>query len=129
MKKAINGTAVHFTFDDGLASIVFESTKASDKARDYAEMHGWEARIGDMAAISRKQKDGTVITITEQMRRDAILAGVTHYESGTEEWGMKGGIRAAPQNAVFLAIAAKRGITYEEAMAAVQVEMLGELAE
>lgn len=129
MKKAINGTAVHFTFDDGLAPIVFESTKASNAARDHAEMHGWQARIGDMAALSRKQKDGTVITITEAMRREAILEGVTHYESGAEAWEMRGGSRAAPQNPVFLAIAAKRGITYEEAMAAVQAEMLGELAE
>ncbi len=129
MKKAIKGTAVHFTFEGGLDPIVFESTKASTEARDYAEMHGWQARIGDMAAIPRTQKDGTVITVTEAMRREAILAGVTHYESGTVVWEMKGGARPAPQNPLFLAIAAKHGITYDEAMAKVQAEMLGELAE
>ncbi len=86
MKRKINGSTSAFTFDGGLAAITFDATKAGQSTRAYAEMHGWNARIGDGAALSRKQTDGTVIDITEQMRRDEIQRLVSHYESGSAEW-------------------------------------------
>lgn len=128
MKKAIVGTAVKFTFD-GLEPLVFESTKAATETRDYAEMHGWMSRLGDMAAIPKAQKDGSVITVTEAMRRDAILEGITHYESGTEDWAMKASVRAAPQNPAVLKLATALNITYEEAMAKLAEMALAEMGE
>jgi rod shape-determining protein MreB len=71
MKKAINGTLVTFTFD-GCEPLVFDATKVHAGNRAYAEMHGWQARLGDSAALSRKQPDGTIITITEQMLKQFI---------------------------------------------------------
>lgn len=85
MKRKINGGKIVFSFD-GLESLTFDSSKASTTCKEFAHMHGWSARIGDGAALSRKQKDGSVITITEQMRRDEIARLVDHYESGTAEW-------------------------------------------
>jgi hypothetical protein len=125
MKKEMNVTAgtVTFTFE-GLAPIIFEAAKASPEMEAHALLHGWMARIGDSAAISRKQKDGTVITVTEEMRRAEIEAMVKHYESGTTQWEMRSGVRAPAQNPTILAIAAKRGCTYAEAEAFLAAQFL-----
>ncbi len=128
MKKAINGTTITFSFDGGLDPIVFDATKAAAPLRAYAEMHGWQARLGDMAAIPRTQKDGTVITVTEQMRRDAVLAGVEHVESGTAAWEMKSAPRAAPEAPAIRRLAdAKFEGDYTKAMAHVAEMALAEL--
>lgn len=117
MKKAIIEGKITFTFD-GLEPVVFDHEKVSDKMRDAAETHGWMARLGDNAAISRKQKDGTVIDVTEAMRRDAVLELVNHYESGTEEWNLK--TAAGPRENKFIRdLATRKGITYQEAEAIV----------
>jgi len=128
MKKQISGTIVTFTFD-GLDSVMFDATKVSAPNRAYAEMHGWQARIGDNAAIARKDKNGNVVTVTEAMRREAVLELVNHYQSDSTDWTVRGGTRAAPQNPTILAIAAKLGLTYEQAEAEVQKRMLAELSE
>ncbi len=125
MKKVIAGNLVTFTFD-GLDAVVFDATKASATNRAYAEMHGWQARIGDNAALSRKDKDGNVITITEQMRRDAVAELVGHYESGAEAWAVRGAAQVK-QNPVIAAVAAKKGITYAEAEALVAAQFLDDM--
>lgn len=126
MKKAIAGQTVVFSFD-GLDSVTFDAGKAGAANRAYAEMHGWQARIGDMAAISRTQKDGSVITVTEGMRRDAILEGVAHYEAGGAVWELRGtGTKA--QNPTWLAIAQKRGVAYDVVAAEKAAADLAELA-
>ncbi len=112
MKRKIDGGKLVFTFDNGLESITFDSSKASTTCKEHAHMHGWSARIGDGAALSRKQKDGTVIDITEQMRRDEIQRLVSHYESGTEAWDLKA---QQSQNPLILALAAQMGVDYAEA--------------
>jgi hypothetical protein len=87
------------------------------------------ARLGDNAAISRNQPDGTVITVTEAMRREAVLELANHYASGTDDWNI-GGTRArkpAPQNATILKVATARGITYEQAEAYIAEKFMGEL--
>lgn len=112
MKKQINGTTVAFTFAEGVAPVIFDATKASAANRAYAEMHGWSAAIGDGAALSRKDKDGNVITITEAMRRESVLEKVTHYESGGDAWERRA-VRVIAQNPTWLAIAEKRGVSYE----------------
>lgn len=111
MDKKIVGKTVVFKFD-GLADYVFDTANVAPALRDYAEMHGWQARLGDNAAISRKQKDGTVITVTEQMRRDAVAQLGDHYMSGASVWNTA---RASAESAPIRALADKRGITYAEA--------------
>ena len=127
MKKSINIAAqqIVFTFDE-LPTVTLDVTKVSDDVLEHAQYHGLQARIGDNAAIARKQGD-TIITVTEAMRRDAVLELVGHYESGTADWSIKG-TRAAPQNPTILAIAAKRGCTYVEAEAFLAAQFLEELA-
>ena len=126
MKKAIVDGKITFTFD-GLDPVVFDHEKVSDKMRDAAETHGWLARLGDNAAISRKQKDGTIINVTEEMRRNAVLELVNHYESGTNDWNLKTAGKAPSQNPTILAIAGKRGISYAEAEAFLANQFLAEM--
>ena len=132
MKRSINGNILTFTFDkaaDGteLAPVTFDATKAAAANRAYAEMHGWQARIGDNAAISRKQKDGSVIVVTEAMRRDAVEEMVAHYESGADGWDMRGGARVVPPNPAFVKIAEMRGCTYAEAQAWYNEKLIAEM--
>lgn len=127
MKKVIEAGKITFTFT-GEESVVFDPAKASEACRNHAVLHGFSARIGDNAAIVRKQPDGTVATVTEAMRREAVLELVNHYESGTEDWNTRTrATRAAPQNATILKIATTRGITYEEAEAYIAEKLMGEL--
>lgn len=126
MKKAISNGLVNFTFD-GLAPVTFDPAKASEANRNYAVAFGFSHRIGDHAAISRNGPNGSVVTVTEEMRRNAVLEMVTHLESGTENWDMAKGTRGPVQHPVFLAIAVKLGISYDEAVAKVQGDNLAEL--
>ena len=86
MKKQINIATqqIIFTFDE-LPAVTLDVSKVSDDVLEYAQYHGLQARIGDNAAIARKQGD-TIITVTEAMRRDAVQELVTHYESGSVDW-------------------------------------------
>lgn len=113
MKKAISGGLVQFTFE-GLDPLTFDPAKASAANREYAALHGWMARLGNAAALSRTMKDGTVRTVTEAMRRDAVAELVAFYESGAEAWEPKGGTRQA-FNPQIQKIAAAKGISYAEA--------------
>lgn len=128
MKKSL-GTDGIITFSfDNLAAVTFDAGKCSERVQDHAMQHGFLARIGDNAAISRKQKDGTVLDVTEEMRRNAVLELVNHYESGTEEWNLKTA-RGPVENQTIRAIAEKLGITYQEAEAHIAEKMLAELGE
>lgn len=112
MKCNRNGTKIVFTFD-GLDAVEFDRERVNPVLNIEAEMHGYEQKIRDNAAISRKQKDGSVITVTEQMRRDAVMEMVNHLHTSAT-WNMR--TAATPKlNPVFLDIAAKRGCTYQEA--------------
>ena len=124
MKTIVNGSTITFTFD-GAEPVTFDATAAAAHT-ERAMMHGFEQKIRDNAAISRKQKDGTVITVTESMRRDAVLEMVNHLTTSAG-WNIRSA--AVPkQNPVFAAIASKLGITYEEAMAKVQADYLADLS-
>lgn len=132
MKVIQRGRKIDFTFE-GLAPeesiLTFDADRVHSGLHEQAEMHGWSARIRDNAAISRKQKDGTVITVTEAMRRGAVKEMLEHYHGGSADWNLRVKERAAPQNATILAIAAKRGCTYVEAEAYIAEKMLAELSE
>jgi len=129
MKKVINAVAqtVTFTFD-GFDSITLAMKDVSPANATYAMLHGFSARIGDNAAYARKQPDGSVIVVTEEMRRNAVKELVDHYESGTEKWEIKGTGRAPAQNPVIAGIATKRGITYAEAEAFLAAQFLTDMA-
>ena len=108
MKRKIDGQTIVFTFDGGLEPITFDAAKASAANRVYAEMHGFSQRIGDNAAIARKDaKTGAVINVTEAMRRDAVAELVAHYESGADEWTIEGATR---RNPAIAKMAARRGV-------------------
>lgn len=126
MKKSYDVATQQATFTfDGLEPLVFNVAKCDASIEAEFLGHGVLARLGDMAAIPRKDVPGG--TITETMRRDAIAQGITHYESGTTDWNMKGGTRAPVQNPTILAIASKLGVTYAEAEAEVARRMLADL--
>ena len=130
MKKTINEAArtITWTFEGGLPDVTFAAGKASVENQDYAILHGFAARIGDNAAISKSKENGFVVT--EAMRRDAIIEMASHYESGATDWNIKAtGARAVKQDATILAIAAKLGITYEAAQAKIAERFLSELAD
>lgn len=125
MKCNRNGDILTFTFDDmTLAPIVFNRAEATVNPAD-AEMHGYEQKIRDNAAIARKQKDGTVITVTEQMRRDAVQEMVTHLTTSTD-WNMRKAA-TAKINPYIQAIADKRGTTYAEAETWFNEKLMAEL--
>jgi hypothetical protein len=115
MKKSINGTQITFAFE-GLAPVVFDAAKVSEANRAYAIMHGFQARIGDNAAIQKSAENG--YRVTEQMRREAVLEMVGHYEDRAQtNWNLRVGTRTAKQSPAILALATKLGKTYEEAQA------------
>ncbi len=125
MKKVIDGARVTFSFD-GLDPVVFDATKASSANRAYAEMHGWQARIGDNAALSQKDpKTGIVTKITEALRRTEVESLVTFYETGTAEWRV--GAKPAPLNPVFVKMAEAKGVSYAEAMAEYNNRLMAEM--
>lgn len=116
MKKSINvvNQSLTFTFDEGLEPITLAMSAVSPANATYAMLHGFGARIGDNAAISRKQKDGSVIRVTEAMRRDEIAKMVAHYASGTADWELG---RTTPIDPRATALATERNIPYAEAQA------------
>ena len=128
MKKTINTAARSITFTfDGLDSITFNAEKMSAANREYAELHGMAARIGDSAALTKSAENN--FTITEAMRRAEVEAMVTFYEAPTNpQWNMKVATpKAAPINPAIQAIATKLGKTYAEAMAWYNAKLMAEL--
>jgi hypothetical protein len=114
MKKAISGNIVQFTFE-GLKPLTFNPALASTENQDYARMHGFLQRLGDAAAIPRQDAKGNVVNVTEAMRRDAVAELITHYESGSADWNLKGGKRGPTLNPIIVKLAAAKGIDYAAA--------------
>jgi len=126
MKKVINtlGQSVTFTFD-GLDSITLAMADVSPENATYAMLHGFAARIGDNAAITKSAENK--FTVTEGMRREAVQEMVTHYTSGSIDWNIKQAVRKASFNPAIQAIADKLGKSYEEAMAWYNAKLMAEL--
>lgn len=116
MKKAISGSVITFTFD-GLEPLTFDTSTASEAVKSHAMLHGFMQRLGDAAAIPRTKPDGSVVNVTEAMRREAVAEIMAHYASGTSEWNLRASAKPAKQNPAILALAAALGKTYEEAEA------------
>lgn len=126
MKKnhIIETDTLEFTFE-GLPSVEVRVTDLSVGIQAKAMRHGLLAKIGDAAAIQKSADNGFIVT--EGMRREAVEGMIAQLRAG--DWNVKATARKAPQNATFLAIAAKRGCSYEEAEAYVAERMLAELSE
>lgn len=126
MKTTIDTVAktITFTFDQasapGCAPLVFDTTNPALHADNmaYATLHGFMSRLKDAAALSRNNPDGSVRTITEYMRRDAIASLAKHYESGSADWNVRATSAKTPGiSPVIAALAQRRGISYDEAVA------------
>ena len=138
MKKSIVGGTVHFTFDPIIGSdgatipvepIVFDTMKCSTAVRDYAVPFAFMHRLGDAAALSRTLPDGSVRTITEAMRRVAIMELVTHYESGATDWNLKARASSAVTlNPMVYQKSIEWGISYEAAMVRISSEWLAAMS-
>ena len=128
MKKIIDTKArtVTFTFDGDVAPVTCSASKLSAVNTEYAVLFGLGHRIGDNAAIP-KSKDNN-FTVTEAMRREAVVEMVDHLESGTDDWNLKVSARRAPLDPTVAAIAQKQGITYEQAQLMIAERFLGDLA-
>jgi len=127
MKKVINtnAQAVTFTFE-GLAPVTLSMSDVTPANATYAMLHGFAARIGDNAAIQKSAENN--FTVTEAMRREAVLELVNHYTSGSVEWNLKVAERKAPQNPLWLRLAQARGVAYEVIAAEKVAADLAELA-
>jgi len=127
MKKVINAAAqtVTFTFDGELAPIVLAMENVHLDNRMYAMLHGMAARIGDNAAIQKSAENN--YTVTETMRREAVLELVNHYVGGSADWSPKAKARTEKLNPHIAAIAQKRNCTYEEAQAWFNAKLMAEL--
>jgi hypothetical protein len=133
MKKVINAVAQTVTFSfDGLAPVILDTAKVTPANREYAMLHGFAARIGDNAAITKSAENG--YRVTEAMRREAVLELVEHYQSASVEWNTRSSAsRRETFNPHIQAIAEKRNCSYGEAMAwfsaKLQAEMDADMAD
>ena len=127
MKKVINTAAqtVTFTFD-GCETVTLSMADVTPANATYAMLHGFAARIGDNAAIQKSAENN--FTVTEAMRREAVLELVNHYTSGSVEWNLKVAERKAPQHPLWQQLAIKRGVSYDVIAAEKTAEVLAELA-
>ena len=118
MKKVIDAVARTVTFKfEGADDVVFNPATANPANREYAELHGFSARIGDAAAMCK----------TEAERRAAVVGMTEHYAKQDAEWNVtKSGVKAAPQNPVVLEIAGRLGMTYEAALAHMAAKFLAD---
>jgi hypothetical protein len=141
MKKTINTLAqtVTFTFDGhldkegavvnpALAPVTLAMKDVSPANATYAMLHGFAARIGDNAAIVKSAENGYVVT--EAMRRAEVEKMTNFYaDAANVDWNMRvAAPKAAPLNPAIMAIAAKLGKSYEEAMAWYNAKLMAELA-
>lgn len=135
MKKVIDQATqtITFTFDQtsapGTAPIVFHASAVHDNMSEYAMLHGFAARIGDNAALSRDTKTGKAPSEAERFA--AVKELVDHYESGIDQWSIRapGQAKVKSLNPTILAIATKRGITYEEAEAYIAEKFLADMGD
>ena len=127
MKKVINSGAQAVTFQfDGLADVVLRMSEVTPANATYAMLHGFAARIGDNAAISKSAENGFVVT--EAMRREAVMELVDHYRSGSIEWSPKAKAPRETFNPHIQAIADRRGCSYAEAQVWFTEKLMAELS-
>jgi hypothetical protein len=87
MKSTIAGAVLTITVE-GAGSVVFDATKASAVNRARAEMHGWNQRLADAAALDKGA--------TAAQKHAAIAELATYYMGGEVEWARKGAAGPRP---------------------------------
>ena len=114
MKKQWNETTrkIDFTFNEGLDPISINVLDYPLSVQEMFPIHGALAKLGDSAAISKSEENK--FTVTEAMRRAAILE--MHQQLMNGDWNAKKGI-GPKQHPSILKLAAKWGLTYEQAEA------------
>lgn len=101
--KAREGSILAIMVDEATRSIVFNVRGAGPEGAtrtvtldlervhtsniDYAALHGFKQRLGDMAALSRNPDTGLPATPADKF--EAIMRGVEHYHSGTPDWNLR----------------------------------------
>jgi hypothetical protein len=100
----------------GAGSATLMLDKIHENNRAWAEIHGWIQRGSDGAAKSRDPETGRPATPADKLA--GIQRVVDHYESGAEEWEMRGG-GGTGRSLTIEAIARVKGVEYEEAEAMV----------
>lgn len=105
----------------GQGELTFDPAKAAQSNRLHAEIHGWVQRIVDKAAIGVTDKDGNVIPRTERsrMKYHAMNEVITHYESGSEDWSMKGQRVVADDELTIRAVMAVKSMSYDDVQASI----------
>jgi hypothetical protein len=128
MKKQIESGIITYTFSDAACpAIVFDTTKPNDARKAGAVICGFAATLTDAAALSKNNPDGSVRVITEAMRHAAVKARAEFLLNDETAWTQRTE-RTAAQNPTWLAIATKRGLTYDEYVAERVAADLAELA-
>jgi len=127
MKKVIlpDNSGVRFEFDDELPSYTLLVADMAEVNQRRMACAGIGQRIGDNAAIQKSAENG--YKVTDAMRRAAVVELGDFYKSGSEDWSPKAKAKSAPMNPHIMAIAEKRGCTYEEAQAWFTAKLMAEL--
>jgi hypothetical protein len=113
--------------DGGGKSITLNLTKVHASNVDYAALHGFKQRIGDMAALSRNPDTGLPASPADKF--DAVERGVLFYEAGGAEWHMKttgGGGGDLEMGFLMQALVELKGIDLERARAWVKAKTKAE---
>jgi hypothetical protein len=94
MVKEWIGGRLRFSFRHAPSAFTwFDPRLVTQTNRKNAEEHGWEARLGDLAAI--EIKDIPDRNDRSQAAQEKISAAISHYTSGSDEWNLPSGGRAA----------------------------------
>lgn len=73
--------------DGGSMSATLDLNAVHQSNLDYAALHGFKQRIGDMAAQTKNPKTGESASAADKFA--AILRGVDHFMSGSPDWNLR----------------------------------------
>lgn len=74
--------------DGGSKSITLNLSQVHPDNIAYAALHGFKQRCGDAAALSRNAETGKPASPADKF--DAVARLVEHYNSGSNEWNLRG---------------------------------------
>lgn len=107
----------------GAGTIMFDRTKCSTSVRDQAEREGFVKRLINRAAISRDTETGK--SASPETKFNAVKSLADFYETGTEDWSMKGPGRVIDTEALLAKLSPENLIAKmsPEQLAAIQALM------
>lgn len=118
-KPKSNSVVTSFVTADGIIHITvlgagrveFDPYKAHPNMRARAEYHGWIQRLSDGAAKSRDPLTGRSAQPGEKLV--AVQAIANHYQSGVDEWKMKGAGRTPLSEIILQALCSLNDVKVE----------------